>query len=81
MKIPKSHPPTNPLTASFSTEDGFQKSGLESRKRRSLREKDDFGIKFKRAGYPNLKINQNEMKATRSLMKKKFLNHKKFLIL
>ena len=58
LNQPKSHPPTNPLTASFSTEDGFQKSGLESRKRRSLREKDDFGIKFKRAGYPNLKINQ-----------------------
>ena len=45
------------VTASFSTEDGFQKSGLESKKSRSLREEDDFVINFKMAGYPNLKDN------------------------
>ena len=55
--ILKSHPPTNPLTASISIEVGFPKSEL-GRERGEVFGKRMTSVSNKRAGYTNLKLNE-----------------------
>jgi hypothetical protein len=53
----KSHPLTNPVTASISIRHGCPKSGLE-RERGEVFGKRMTSVSNKRAGYPNLKLNE-----------------------
>ena len=75
----KSHPPTNPLTASISIGDGFPKSGIE-RERGEVFGKRMTSVSInKRAGYPNLTLNERSG-ITRNILFEDTKHRKKYSI-